>query len=124
MRLDEGRDVGDVSSYVQASVGTVTIDSDANSFVTMTSAELDAADLHTEYLVEGILAAGQPCVIAASKKSLKTTTAIDLAMSLASRSPFLGKFHVPKSVRVALMSGESGDAVIQETARCNEGTWF
>lgn len=86
-------------------------------FATMTSAELDAADLQVEYLVEGMLVRGQPCVIAASKKSLKTTTAIDLTLSLASGCPFLGKFNVPTAVRVGLMSGESGDSTIQETAR-------
>lgn len=86
-------------------------------FSTMTAAELDAADCFLEYLVADILVSGQPCVLAASKKSLKTTLAIDLQLSLASGSPFVGKFYVPNPVRVALMSGESGDATIQETAR-------
>ncbi len=87
------------------------------SFATMTSAELDAADLRVEYLVESVLVRRQPGVVAAVKKALKTTTAIDLTLSLASGCPFLGKFYVPMAVRVALMSGESGDATIQETAR-------
>ena len=83
----------------------------------MTSAELDAADLHTEYLVDDVLARHQSTIIAAAKRSLKTNIAIDLTLSMASGCSFLGKFYIPKAVRVALMSGESGDAVIQETAR-------
>ena len=86
-------------------------------FSIMTSAELDAADLNVEYLCEEIVAKLQPCVIAASKKSLKTTIAIDLTLSFASGLKFVNQFNVPKAVRVALMSGESGNAVIQETAR-------
>jgi hypothetical protein len=86
-------------------------------FRTMTSAELDSADLHTEYLVTDVMARMQATIIAAAKKSLKTNTAIDLTLSLASRSPFLGKFCVPEAVRVALMSGESGERTIQETAQ-------
>lgn len=86
-------------------------------FSVMTSGELDAADLNTEYLVDGILAADQPCIVAAVKKCLKTNIAIDLTLSLASGSKFLNRFYTPRAVRVALMSGESGDATIQETAR-------
>lgn len=86
-------------------------------FRTMTSAELDAADLTTEYLVSDVMARMQSTIIAAAKKSLKTSIAIDLTLSLASRCYFLGKFGIPIAVRVGLMSGESGDATIQETAR-------
>ena len=86
-------------------------------FRTMTSAELDAADLATEYLVDDVLARHQSTIIAAAKKSLKTNIAIDLTLSLASRCPFLGKFYIRNAVRVGLMSGESGNATIQETAK-------
>ncbi len=86
-------------------------------FRTRTSAELDAADLSTEYLVEDVLSRHQSTIIAAAKKSLKTNISIDLTLSLASRCPFLGKFYIANAVRVGNMSGESGDATIQETAR-------
>ena len=86
-------------------------------FRTLTSAELDAADLAIEYLVDDVLERHQSTIIAAAKKSLKTNIAIDLTLSLTSRCQFLGRFHVPTAVRVALMSGESGDATIQETAK-------
>ncbi len=116
-RLSEGRDLNDVLSFVSSNVNTIVLGSEVETFETMTSEQLDAVELHTEYLVDDILAAGQPCIIAASKKSLKTTIAIDLTLSLASGAKFLNKYYVPRPVRVAMMSGESGDAVIQETCR-------
>lgn len=83
----------------------------------MSSAELEAGQFDQSYLVSDVLASDQPCVLAAPKKCLKTNIAIDLTLSLASGDRFLGKFYVPQPVRVALISGESGAATIQETAR-------
>jgi hypothetical protein len=116
-RLKDGRDFDDVLEFISTKVGTLAAEAKPQDFAALTSSELNAADLRVEYLVDDVLARGQPCVIAAAKKSLKTNCAIDLTLSLASGTPFLGKFFVPAAVRVALMSGESGDAVIQETAR-------
>lgn len=86
-------------------------------FKALTSAELDAADCVTEYLIEGLFVRGEPGGIFASKKSLKTNTAIDLALSLSIGGRFLNRFQVERAVRVALLSGESGQPTIQETAR-------
>ncbi len=69
------------------------------------------------YLVEDVLARSQPFIIAAAKKMLKTNSSIALTLALASGGKWMNRFYVPHAVRVALMSGESGDAVIQETAR-------
>jgi len=75
----------------------------------------------TEYpyrwLVEGVLLAGENCVLGGPSKSLKTCILIDLAISLASATPFLGRFPVPTPVRVALISGESGRRAIQANAK-------
>ena len=86
-------------------------------FKTYSMAELDAAEFSTDYLVDGVLVAGQPCVMAAGKKTLKTNIACDLTLSLASGSQFLGQFWTPRAVRVGMMTGESGDATTQETMR-------
>ena len=40
---------------------------------------------------------------------------VDLAVSLASGSPFLGAFDIPEAVPVLLLSGESGGFVIKDT---------
>ena len=116
-KLAEGHGLAEVAGTISTVLGSIATDSKPREFKTMTSAELDAADLRTDYLVEDVLARGQPFIVAASKKMLKTNISIDLTLSLASQAKFLNEFYVAKSVRVALMSGESGDAVIQETAR-------
>ncbi|MGV3483344.1 MAG: bifunctional DNA primase/polymerase [Planctomycetaceae bacterium] len=86
-------------------------------FKIVTSRDLDASQYDMEYLISGILVRGQPSMIAGPKKTLKTNISIDLALSLAEATPFLGKFDVQLSRRVGVMSGESGAATIQETAR-------
>lgn len=86
-------------------------------FPTITSAELDAAQYELEYLINGVLVRGQPGVIAGPKKTLKTNISIDLALSLSEAEPFLDRFDVKLARRVGVMSGESGAATIQETAR-------
>lgn len=116
-QIASGNNPGEVIVKLRTVIEEFSTQDQPRTFRTMTSAELDAADLHTEYLVSDVLARQQSTIIAAAKKSLKTSIAIDLTLSLASRCYFLGKFHIPTAVRVALMSGESGDATIQETAR-------
>jgi hypothetical protein len=70
-----------------------------------------------EWLVRGLLVADQMGVIGGPSKSLKTSILIDLAISLASGDPFLGRYPIPLPVPVGLISGESGRAVIQANAK-------
>lgn len=86
-------------------------------FPGITSAQLDSGEYNLEYLIDGLLVRGQPGVIAGPKKTLKTSISIDLAISLGQGSLFLSHFPVTAAVRVGVMSGESGAATIQETAR-------
>ncbi len=81
------------------------------------SKELNSAKIDTKYLVKDCLVANQHCVLAGPSKSMKTSTAIDLALSLSHPSMFLGKFWVPAPQRVLFLSAESGEGAIQETAR-------
>ncbi len=68
------------------------------------------------YLVDGVLVQGEPCIMAGSAKTLKTSLAADLALSLATGERFLGYIDAVPT-RVALMSGESGMSTLQETIR-------
>lgn len=72
-----------------------------------------------EYLVDGVLVAGQPCLVAGPEKAMKTTIMLDLAVSLATGRDFLGheQFGVNRACRVLLMSGESGLATLRKNLR-------
>lgn len=87
------------------------------SFRTFSAAELDAGHFAVEYLVEKLLVRGQPAILAAPSKCLKTTLAIDLAISLASGLPFMGAIKVSEALPVVMMTGESGTGTLQETCR-------
>ncbi len=90
---------------------------DEFAFDILSSEQLDSNLYEIEYLVEGVLVRGQPMIIAAPKKTLKTTISVDLAVSLGMAGHFLDRFPCHKAVRVGVMSAESGAATIQETAR-------
>ncbi len=70
----------------------------------------------TRYLIPGVLAAGQLGGIFGAFKTLKTSLAADLLISLASGTPFLGRFPVTQSGRVLFLSGEAGLPAIKSMA--------
>jgi hypothetical protein len=80
------------------------------------SAAFAATDYRQRWLVERVFVALQPGIMGGPQKSLKTGTALDLGISLASATKFLGRFNVCQRMRVAILSGESGGFVLKETA--------
>lgn len=70
-----------------------------------------------QWLARGALVSGEACVVGGPAKALKTSILIDLAISLASGTPLLGRFPVPGRMPVGFISGESGRRVIQANAR-------
>jgi hypothetical protein len=83
----------------------------------ITSADFAAASFQRDWLVRGMLVRDEPIILGGPKKSLKTSFTVDLAISLGSATPFLGKWTVRERVTVLVLSGESGLATLQETAR-------
>jgi hypothetical protein len=75
-----------------------------------------AANRPTNWLVEGVLVAGHPTFVAADVKCLKTSICIDLAISLATAQPFLGRFRVPAAVNVGFFSGEGGEVTLANSS--------
>lgn len=81
------------------------------------SPSLATESVAPEWLCEGVLVGGMPAVIGGPPKALKTSLAIDLAVSLDSGTPFLNTFQTPARKRVAVLSGESGRYTLAMTAR-------
>ncbi len=81
------------------------------------STEFLNSQFHLNWLVENCLVDDQPGVIGGPSKACKTGIALDLAVSLASATPFLGHFNVPVRKRVAFLCAESGQAVLQNRFR-------
>jgi replicative DNA helicase len=69
-----------------------------------------------DWLVEDVLLAGQPCVLGGPLKCLKTSLAIDLAVSLSTGTPFLGRFPVPDRHRVMVFSQTAEDNTLTQMA--------
>ncbi len=80
------------------------------------SKELDEAEIEHSWLIEGMLVEGQPCILGGPSKSMKTTVLVDLVLSVATGTPFLGKWKTSQA-KALFISGESGQWTIQETAR-------
>lgn len=70
--------------------------------------DLHDMDLRVEYIFDGALVAGVPCVIGARQKSLKSLIALDCALSMATRTPWLGHFACVRSARCSYFCGEGG----------------
>jgi hypothetical protein len=66
------------------------------------------------WLVEGLWIEEGVGMIAGPPKSAKTWLAIDLAISVASGTPCLGRFQVPEPRRVLLYAAEDGAAIVRQ----------
>ena len=84
-------------------------------FNLLTCDDLLDGDYTINYLIEKVLVAGQPCMIGGPQKGLKTSIMLDLGISLATGSPFLGRFPVTQTCKVVVLTGESGLGTIQDT---------
>ena len=78
------------------------------------TATLLGLDLRPRFLIRNVLVAGQPGVIGGRSKCLKTSIMLDMALSLATGTAFLGEYAAEGS-SVAVFSAESGAATIRET---------
>lgn len=80
-------------------------------------AEFMAQDVRQSYLVSGVVPEAQGGIISGRFKTLKTSIALDLFISMATGAPFLGRFGVPAPVPCALMTAEAGAAAVIGTAK-------
>ena len=87
-----------------------------------TSAELATTTGEPEYIIDDVLEVEKHGIVAAPMKSLKTQTAIHMAISASTAIPFLSQFKVSKAVHVGFMSPESCRTdVLAIATRCANG---
>jgi hypothetical protein len=86
-------------------------------FRLFTGPQLNSTQHEARYLIPGVLAAGRLGGIMGAFKTLKTSLAADLLISLASGTPFLGRFPVSQPGRVLFLSGEAGLPALTSIAR-------
>lgn len=84
----------------------------------MTSAEFMAADCTVDWLIKDVLCIGQPFIIGGASKTLKTSIALDLAISLSCQENFLGHWPVDRPAKTLFFSGESGASKLKATFKC------
>jgi hypothetical protein len=95
----------------------------ARTFTGKSAAELwSLADQPVAWLVDNVFSCDQPTIFGAKQKSLKTTLLTDLAVSLSSGLPWLGRFNVPQKRRVLFVTGEATEAAairkVRRAAQC------
>lgn len=110
--------LGDAADPMEllAELGNAKESDDPNRIELIPSSEFAVAEYRQRYLVRRILVANQPAIVGGRSKTMKTTLLADLALSLGTGTPFLGEFEAVRST-VAIISGESGQFTLQETAR-------
>ena len=119
MLLDDPQLGSQIIADLEAHAVTIEANQDRYTADFVNSATFDAEDYRQTWLIRNVLVEGQPAVVGGAKKALKTSTCLDMAISIAAGpiTRFLQKFEVPNARRVGVISGESGAATIQETAR-------
>ena len=77
-------------------------------FTWITASELSQQDFVEDWIIEKIMVAIQPFMIIGGDKTCKTSTAVDMALSIATETDYLGKFKVPRKRNVLMLTSESG----------------
>ena len=83
-------------------------------FECLTAAQFDAGEYETSYHIDGIVPVGQPLVIGAQLKTMKSTVAESIAWSIATGDPLFGQYQVTNPARVFHANAES----VRRGARC------
>lgn len=76
----------------------------------------DELTYERSFLVDQCVVVGEHLIVGGTRKALKTSIVVDMAVSVASGKPFLGTFEVPEPQPVIVISGESGGATLQNLA--------
>ncbi len=86
----------------------------AEPFLVLPAAALPRCQPHMRWLVDGLWSRGGVGLLAGSPKSCKSWLGLDLAVSVASGTPCLGHFQVPRADPVLVYMAEDADHVVHE----------
>ncbi len=107
---DKSRPVDDIAASWAERLTQTAANAGGQAYPTTSLRELLAKQFPPkEFLVDGVIVRDQTLILTGAAKSFKTTTLCELAVSLAGRSPFLGRYEVPRAFRVGLFCGETSD---------------
>lgn len=67
------------------------------------------ASMEADWLVQDVFTIDEPLMVGARSKCCKTLQLVDLAIALATGTPWMGTFEVPKRRRVLFISGETNN---------------
>src|SRR5262245_17095111 len=84
---------------------------------TLNNSAFHSSEFRHDWLIDGLMVADEPMVVAGPSKSMKTAILVDAAVSLAAGRSFLGEFQVSAAVPVYVISAESGAASLQARMR-------
>jgi len=112
-----GQPQRDESEAPHAEAKPATPEIEFEQFECISSAEFDRGEYETAYHIEQFLPVGQPTVLAAQLKTMKSTAAVAVAFSVATGQLLFGRFKVSSTCRVFVGNQESGAGALQETGR-------
>jgi len=116
-----GREIHDLAGLVDRAYSNLQeIEAIGSAQSTMMDSEAFATEnFQQSWLIEDVLVENQAMVIGGPEKAMKTSIAMDLAVSLGigESARFLNRFPVGRQVRVGFYSGEMGKADIQARYR-------
>jgi len=76
--------------------------------------DLFASNFKPTYLIEDVLDKDQIMLVSGPKKALKSTMLLDMTLSLATGTPFLDRFTVPKRQKTLILTAESGECTFRD----------
>jgi hypothetical protein len=90
------------------------LDSDDDLFPVLRVSEIDAEPAREKWLIEDLWTASSVGWVAGQPKSLKSWTALEMAVSVASGTPFLGRFKVHDRGKVLIYLAEDSLRAVRE----------
>ncbi len=104
------REFTEQTGIVAGKIETMPEDESLSRFFGKDISELEPfVDQQPDWLVDGIFTTDEPIIYGARSKCCKTLTLEDLAVAVASQTPWMGVFNVPKRRKVLFITGEANN---------------